>query len=239
MAESREQPIFEQHPSASNAVHQFQMVVKRGRWKKLHFTYSFLPIYYFSRILGLIPYSFICDSEGELQAPRINLIDGIWFLLSICIYLLAAFTNYQTIALPKEMKIASALYFGHYALLILGLVISAISIAMDMWNRNKLVAILKAFNEFDKEVSEPTCYKSISNMCIYFEIKFQFYRWRMPAFILIIVKSFVVHCSIYALQSPFACFSCGQHFFSVILLWTVFQHLVCGTILVHIYSRTL
>lgn len=158
MAENREQPIFEQHPSALNAVNQFQMVVKRGRWKKLDFAYSFLPVYYFSRILGLLPYSFICDSEGELQAQQVDLIDGIWFLLSICIYVLAAFTNFQTITLPKEMKIESALYFGHYALLIQGLLICAISIGMDMYNRNKLVAIFKAFIEFDKEVSERECF---------------------------------------------------------------------------------
>lgn len=153
MTENREEPIFEQHPSASNAVNQFQMIVKRGRWKKLNFAYSFLPVYYFSRVLGLMPYSFSWDSEGELQAPQVNLVDGIWFLLSICIYVLAAFTNFQTIILPKEMKIESALYFGHYALLIQGLVICAISIGMDMFNRNKLVAILKAFIEFDKEVN--------------------------------------------------------------------------------------
>lgn len=154
MAENREQTIFEQHPSALNAVNHFQVLVKRGRWKKLDFAYSFLPVYYFSRVLGLLPYSFMCDSEGELQAPQVDLIDGIWFLLSMFIYVLAAFTNYQMIKMPKQIAISSPLYFGHYTLLIQGLLICAISIAMDMFNRKKFVTVLKTFIDFDKEVKD-------------------------------------------------------------------------------------
>lgn len=165
MAENREEPIFEQHPSALNGVNQFQMVMKRGRWEKLNFTYSFLPVYYFSRALGLLPYSFVCDSGGELQAPQVGLFDGIWFLLSMCIYVLAAFTNYQMIKLPKEMVISSALYFGHYALLIQGLLICAISIAMDMFNRNKFVSVIKTFIEFDKEV-RCACENQVEHVCL-------------------------------------------------------------------------
>lgn len=141
----------EQHPSVLNAVNRFRFVAKRR--KKHDFAYSFLPIYYFSRFFGLMPFSFIYDSDGEIQAPRISIFDGAWFVISICIYVSAAFTNFQIISLPKEMVIASALYFGHYILLIQGLLVCAIAIGLDMCNRNKLVTILKTFIAFDKEVS--------------------------------------------------------------------------------------
>ena len=160
MAENFDQIIFssktpEQHPSVLNAVNQFQIDTRRGRWKKRDFAYSFLPIYYFSRLFGLMPYSIVYDSIGEIQTPRVRTIDGIWFIISICIYVLAAFTNFQSITSPKEMTMVSdALYFGHYMLLIEGLLVSAVSIGFDMHNRYKLVTILKAFICFDKEVSD-------------------------------------------------------------------------------------
>lgn len=145
----------EQHPSALNSVNKYQTGAKR--WRKRDFAYSFLPIYYFSRFFGLMPFSLIYDSDGEIQAPRISLLDGVWFIISICVYVFAAFTNFQIVTLPKEMPLASLLYFGHYILLIQGLLVCTIAIGLDMYNRNKVVAILKTFIAFDKEVSVAIC----------------------------------------------------------------------------------
>lgn len=144
-----------QQPSVLNGVDNSQIVDKEDRSKKLNFTYTFSPIYYFSRILGLMPFSFIYDARGELQAPQIRPIDGVWYVFSLCIYVLVAIINIQ-IAIQKQTElkaISFALYFGHYMLLIKGLLISAISIVMDFYNRYTLVKILQAFIAFDKEVS--------------------------------------------------------------------------------------
>lgn len=141
----------EQHPSVLNSVHKFPTDSKR--WRRLDFVYSFLPIYYFSRFFGLMPFSFIYDSDDEIQAPRISIFDGVWFVITIGIYLVAAFTNFQILTHPKEMALASALYYGHYILLIQGLLVCSVAIGLDIYNRNRLVTILKIFIAFDKEVS--------------------------------------------------------------------------------------
>lgn len=146
---------IEQQTSIPNGINQRQIVTKeRCRMKQRNFVYSFLPIYYFSRFFGLMPYTIIYDSRGEIQTQQIRTIDGVWFTVSICIYVLAALSNYQTVKLPDEMtEVPFALYIGHYTLLIEGLLVCAIAIGFDMNNRYKLVVILNAFIEFDKEVS--------------------------------------------------------------------------------------
>lgn len=152
----------EHQPNALNDVNHFQIVARdNNRLKKRNFAYAFLPIYYFSRIFGLMPFTIIYNSRGEIQAPQVRRFDAFWFGISISIYVLAAFTNFQTsvqtMQLPEKMKIISfALYFGHYMLLIEGLLVGAIAIGLDMYTRHKLVAILKAFIAFDNEVSETT-----------------------------------------------------------------------------------
>lgn len=143
-----------EHQSGNpNGVNRLQIVAKENRVEKRNFGYSFLPIYYFSRVFGLMPYSIVYNARGEIQKSQVRMIDGLWFIISICIYVLVAFTNYLNVKLPEEMTTVSvALYFGHYMLLIEGLLVSAITIGLDMYNRHKLVVILKSFISFDKEV---------------------------------------------------------------------------------------
>lgn len=149
----------EQQPGIPNGLIQRQIVAKeQKRMEERNFVYSFLPIYYVSRFFGLMPYTIIYDSRGGIQAQQVRAIDGLWFIVSICIYVLAALSNYQTMKLPDEMTgIPFALYFGHYTLLIEGLIVCAIAIGLDMYNRCKLVVILNAFSDFDKEVSGNHC----------------------------------------------------------------------------------
>lgn len=143
----------EQHPNVLNAVNHYRIVSNEDRWRKIDFAYAFLPIYYFSRMFGLMPFTLNYNSRGEIQAPQVRRFDAIWFGVSISIYLMAAVTNFLSVALPKEMTtISFALYFGHNVLFIQSLLVGAISIGLDLFNRYKLVAILKAFIAFDKEV---------------------------------------------------------------------------------------
>ena len=59
--------------------------------KKLNFMDSFRPVYYFSRIFGLLPFSFIYDSNGDVQKTKITKFDGLWFLISMFVYVLMSF----------------------------------------------------------------------------------------------------------------------------------------------------
>lgn len=132
---------------------QFRMVGKRGRSKKLHdIVFSYQPIYYLSRFFGLLPFSFTYDSNGEVQAPKVHVIDGLWFVVSIIVYLVMANAASMGIEIRKN-TLAPILVLGNHLLLIFGLIYGAIMIVENMCKRFQFVKILRVFAAFDNEVS--------------------------------------------------------------------------------------
>lgn len=115
------------------------------------FQHGFLPIYYFSRCVGLWPFTIIHKANGSIKA-RVRLFDSLWFLISICLYLTALYYTYKDIrnTLQKGPYLTSIIsQISQIPTFLFG----AVGIAMDMLNRNRLITILKNFNEFDTEVS--------------------------------------------------------------------------------------
>lgn len=119
--------------------------------EKIDFAYSFRPNYLFSRIFGLMPFSIAYDSS-RVQVPRVGALDGCWFVISICLYILLAVIAYQNIILPKDSH-SYLTILGDSATLILGLIIGALMIGMDMYNRFKIIGIWQMFKTFDEEVN--------------------------------------------------------------------------------------
>lgn len=132
----------------------FKDLEKKDHSKEPNFVYSFRPVYYFSRMLGLMPFSIICNSKNEAQKPKVRAFDSLWFVVSICLYCLMAFVSYETRKHSRNSANISSnvLILGDSFHLITGLLFGALLIAMDMCNRNKLVAILRKFTVFDREV---------------------------------------------------------------------------------------
>lgn len=120
--------------------------------KKIDFAYSFRPIYCYSRLFGLMPFSLICDSNGEIERPAVNKLDFVWFTLSISIYLLIAIMSVQHVTFLQNAH-AYVLTLGHFVFLIVGLIFDIIMIVMSMLKRFKLVDIVKKFVLVDKAVS--------------------------------------------------------------------------------------
>lgn len=120
--------------------------------KRIDFAYSLRPIYYFSRGVGLLPFSFIRNSNGEIQGTRVTVLDSLWFVTSICMYLFMAFICYKSVELPRDPNHSLILVIGDSLLIISGLVYSAVAVIVDMSNRVKIVNVLKKLTEFDKEV---------------------------------------------------------------------------------------
>lgn len=116
------------------------------------FSYGLRPIYYFSRAVGLLPFSFIRNSHGEIQEARVTLTDCLWFVISICLYLFMAYICYEGVELPRDPNQSFILIIGDSVLIILGLAYSAVAVAVDMFNRSKIVSVLKNLTEFDREV---------------------------------------------------------------------------------------
>lgn len=127
-------------------------IVEKGiRSRKFGFVDSFLPIYFFLRVIGFMPFSIGCEANGEVRKAQVSLLDGLWFVISICLYLGIAIYCSQNGGLPLDASYV--LVMGDFLLLIVGFVYGAVAIAMDMFNRNRLVNIVNKFIIFDKEVN--------------------------------------------------------------------------------------
>lgn len=123
--------------------------------KNSNFVFSIRPIHYISRVCGLMPFSIIQNSNGEVQEPRISTFDGLWFSISICIYLAMTYIFYQHARISTDPNTKSYfLVLGDYMLYIAVMIYGILVRGMDMFNRFKLVDILRKFTEFDKEVGQ-------------------------------------------------------------------------------------
>lgn len=132
-----------------------QMAAKRDNMRKRRdIVYSYKPIYYFSRFLGLLPFSLKYDSNGEIQMPKISKFDGVWFIVSITIYLALAKIASLSIEIQKNAS-SPMLILSNTLLLMFGLIYGAIMIVENMCGRFRFVGILKMITAFDKEASQP------------------------------------------------------------------------------------
>lgn len=119
--------------------------------KDIDFFYSLRPIYFVSRLFGLLPFSIIRDSSGVVQNARVNSFDLIWFFIALCIYLSMAWICYKSVEARQE-RLSYTMVIGDGVILTLSLINSANMIIMDMFNRFKFIEILKKFSFFDDEV---------------------------------------------------------------------------------------
>lgn len=120
---------------------------------KADFVYSFKPIYYFSRVCGLMPFSIIYDSSHKIHKIKVCAFDVLWFVISIYLYLYVAFISYKEMTYPKSRNMPkNIMILGDSFILIFVLLFGAMNIIIDMCNRVKLSEILRMFTAFDEEV---------------------------------------------------------------------------------------
>lgn len=137
--------------SAQKVNNQHAMATKRDYSTKLcDIVFSYKPIYYCSRMFGLLPFSLEYDANGEIKAPKVSKFDAVWFVSSIAIYLM--FANVIPMHIQKGPP-APILIMGYKLLLMFGLIYGAIIIVENMFSRFKFVKILKMFTGFDREAS--------------------------------------------------------------------------------------
>lgn len=119
---------------------------------KLSFEYCLRPIYYISRMCGLLPFSIRRNSNGEIKEPRITILDCLLLTLSIIWYLFLTYNSFHDIRYWPNLNKSQVLTVSNYSLLIMGLIFGTITITMDLINRSRLVDILRKFIKFDKNV---------------------------------------------------------------------------------------
>lgn len=125
----------------------------KSHGQKYDFVYSLWPTYFFSRAVGLMPFSIVISSNGEIQRARVGVYDLIWFVVSVSWYILLAFISYVDLRLPQSPNESFILKLGDHLLLIYGLFHGAFMILMDMFNRRRIVELAQRCFAFDQEVS--------------------------------------------------------------------------------------
>lgn len=146
-------PIIKMVQHSTN--NQFQAFDEKYILKAKDFSYGIRPIYYFSRAIGLMPYTIIRNPTSQVYESRVRLFDALWFAISIFFYIMMAISSYYNMKMPHDSNLSSyILILGDFVLLILNLIVAAIIIIMDMCNRFKLVKILNTFIIVDKSVSQ-------------------------------------------------------------------------------------
>lgn len=127
---------------------------RRTAAKHKDFLDSFRPIYYFSRSFGLMPFSIGRSSSGNILGPRVHKFDAVWFVATILIYALATVVSFKYVKFKQESNTQlNMLVISNNWHLTSGLLFCVVIIGMDLYNRDKLVDLIKRFTVFDKQVS--------------------------------------------------------------------------------------
>lgn len=130
-----------------------QIFIKNVNSMRIDFVHSFRPIYYFSRVFGLMPYTITYSSHGSIIGCEVKMFNALWFIASLTINLtLALMISKDTLYLRNPQIASNILSGGDYFLEIYGTIFNVVLIVMDMCMRSKFVNILQKINVFDEEV---------------------------------------------------------------------------------------
>lgn len=115
--------------------------------------HSFQPIYYFSRCVGLWPFTITYNANGSIKGARVQKFDIFWCSISICLYLASQYhyidrriINTHT---TKKSYLSNLIYFTSQMTF---LSFGSVAIILDMYNRKSLVNILDKLSIFDSKV---------------------------------------------------------------------------------------
>lgn len=120
---------------------------------KNDFAQSFRVVYIVSRVFGLMPFTVAYNVNGEIEKPTVTKLDAVWFLISICVYSVGIYSLSQLIFPRGENIYASPLVvLSDNISVMLGLILGLTCAIFDLYNRVKLINIVKHFIAFDKKV---------------------------------------------------------------------------------------
>lgn len=124
--------------------------------KDFNFAYGFRPIYYFSRIFGLMPFTFVYNSKGKIDGLKVGLVDILWLIISITINLTMAFMILGSTQYLYYVKSTSFILEGvDYFLLLVAAILNTTIIGFGICIASKLVGVLKNIDSFDDNVRVP------------------------------------------------------------------------------------
>lgn len=137
--------------------------------QKITFTYGIRPIYYLSRVYGVMPFSIIYGPNGEAREPSVNKSDVLWFIFWVFLYSSIIWViNYKLASTESPSESSAVLVYGGFSFLMLIFTSDIVIMAINLCNRFKLIDILSRFTLFDAEAS--TINASIKKLIVIFHI---------------------------------------------------------------------
>lgn len=109
------------------------------------------PVRFMARTFGLLSFSVNYTSSGEMDSCEIRVLDVICFTVYFFMSLILSVMNNLFIT-PAEDIWSMVLLFTLELFFILALLLAAFCMAADIFNRHRLVALLKKINTLDKQV---------------------------------------------------------------------------------------
>lgn len=109
------------------------------------------PVYRTGRLFGLLPFTLNYTSNGEIDSCSLRITDILWFLISVAICIIFSLLGYSALSPTQDIR-TTILLLGGRLVLISGVSLAGISIIIDIFNRHRLVELVKAINLFDQEV---------------------------------------------------------------------------------------
>lgn len=116
------------------------------------------PVYFMSRIFGLLPFSVRQNSNGSVESAKVNLFDMFWFLCAIGIYLTLSYfhlpqTKDLKNSITEENSTSKSVLFSSIEIIFLATYLKVVVfIILDMLNRKLFANILTEIAKFDKSV---------------------------------------------------------------------------------------
>lgn len=133
--------------------------------KSSNFIYGFRPIYYFSRVFGLMPFTIHYDTSGVPKELKIRFIDWIIFLILIIVCLTMTEDSHLNMTVPVGQQFSIITVLVRRFIHLSAIISSAVIIVLEMYNRHKSIRILTSFTTFDKNVSVQS-----NSICFLFQI---------------------------------------------------------------------
>lgn len=131
---------------------QSKSIKKEQRSPEVDFANTFRPIHYCSRLCGLMTFSIVCGSDGEVLNPRVSLLDGVWFGIMLCIHTVMVLLFYRYVCISSTNVVSPSLSVGVNIIILLPEIIGGVVSTLNLCNRFKIVRILNTFKVFDTKV---------------------------------------------------------------------------------------
>lgn len=105
-----------------------------------------------ARLYGLLSFSLNYTSNREIKNCQLRVFDIFYAIIHIILCLVSSVLTFMYFTAPKNIW-AMVLLSGMEFFLISAILLAAVSIVLDILNRNRLIEMLQKIHRFDKQVN--------------------------------------------------------------------------------------